>query len=136
MSPNGEARTGPGPGWYDDPDVPGGKRFYDGNSWTDQRTPPPPVPVMAQAPVQQSKTSGMAIASLVLGLVWIYGIGSILAIVFGFIAKKNIRESNGYETGGGMATAGIVLGIVGVAVVLLIIIAAASSDSGGYSYSY
>lgn len=137
MSPDQEPSTGPGPGWYDDPDVPGGKRFYDGNSWTDQRTPPPQQPMMAMAPAQQTKTSGMAIASLVLGLVWIYGLGSVLAIIFGFVAKKNIRESNGFQTGGGMATAGIVLGIIGAALLAIIIIAAASSDSGGYGgYNY
>ena len=78
----------------------------------------------------------MAIASLVLGLVWIYGIGSVLAIIFGFIAKKNIRNSNGMETGGGMATAGIVLGIIGAAILLLIIIAAASDSGGTGGYSY
>jgi hypothetical protein len=79
----------------------------------------------------------MAIASLVLGLVWAYGVGSLLAVIFGFVAKKNIRESGGWQTGGGMATAGIVLGIIGLAVVLLIIIAAASStDSSTTGYTY
>jgi hypothetical protein len=99
-------------------------RFYDGDAWTDQRTPPP-QPAMR---VQQSKTSGMAIASLVLGLVWIYGIGSVLAIIFGFVAKKNIRESNGLQTGGGMATAGIVLGIVGAVIFLVLILAVVGGE--------
>ena len=34
----------------------------------------------------------MAIASLVLGILWIYGLGAILALVFGYMAKKQIRE--------------------------------------------
>ena len=55
---------------------------------------------------------GMAIASMVLGILWLYWIGSILALVFGYIAKKQIRERG--ESGGGMATAGIVLGWIGV----------------------
>lgn len=97
--------------------------------------PPPPA-----APVAQPKTSGMAIASLVLSLLWIYGIGSVLAIIFACVAKKNIRESNGWVTGGGMATAGLVLGIIGIAVVALVIAAmstadtSSSSSGGGYYY--
>ena len=78
----------------------------------------------------QPKTSGLAIASLVLGILWLYGVGSVLAIIFAAVAKKNINQSNGWVTGGGMATAGLVLGIIGTAVVALIIIAAAGSSSG------
>ena len=58
------------------------------------------------------RTNGMAIASMVLGILWLYWIGSILALVFGYIAKNQIRERG--EAGGGMATAGIVLGWIGV----------------------
>jgi uncharacterized protein DUF4190 len=63
------------------------------------------------------RTNGMAIASMVLGILWLYWIGSILALVFGYVAKKQIRERG--EAGGGMATAGIVLGWVGVGVLVL-----------------
>lgn len=71
---------------------------------------------------EPSSTNGFAIASLVLGIVWIYGIGSVLAIVFGVISQRKIRESDGRLGGSGMATAGIVLGILGtVAAVLLIV---------------
>ena len=38
-----------------------------------------------------AKTNGKAIASLVLGIVWIYGIGSILALIFGYMARKRSR---------------------------------------------
>ena len=75
------------------------------------------------------RTNGMAIASMVLGILWLYWIGSILALVFGYVAKKQIRERG--ESGGGMATAGIVLGWVGIGVLTLVVvfgIAAASSD--------
>lgn len=41
-----------------------------------------------------------------------YWIGSVLALVFGYIAKKQIAQRN--ESGAGMATAGIVLGWIGV----------------------
>ena len=57
-------------------------------------------------------TNGLAIAALVLGIVWVYWIGSILALIFGLMARKQIRETG--ASGEGMAIAGIVLGIVGI----------------------
>lgn len=65
-------------------------------------------------------TNGLAIASMVLGILWIYWIGSILALVFGYVARKQIREQN--QSGDGMAIAGIVLGWVGVGMVLLFVL--------------
>jgi hypothetical protein len=67
---------------------------------------------------------------MVLGILWLYWIGSILALVFGYVAKKQIRERG--DAGGGMATAGIVLGWVGVgilAVGLVFALAAGVSSS-------
>lgn len=57
-------------------------------------------------------TNGLAIASLVLGLIWIYWIGSILAVIFGHVALHQIKQ-NGQE-GRGLAIAGVVLGYVGI----------------------
>lgn len=67
-------------------------------------------------------TNGFSIASLVLGIVWVFGIGAILAVVFGFVARKQIRESGGRQGGSGMALAGIILGFVGIAGVILWIV--------------
>jgi|SRR5687768_10768732 len=76
-----------------------------------------------------TKVNGLAVASLVLGILWIYWIGSILAVVFGAVARKQITESNGAQSGGGLATAGLVLGLVGLgtlaAIFLIGLIAAA-----------
>jgi hypothetical protein len=66
---------------------------------------------------------------MVLGLVWVYWIGSILALVFGYIALGQIKRSEGRQTGRGMAIAGVVLGWVGVALLVLVIIVALA-DSG------
>lgn len=84
-------------------------------------TPPtqPPVPGAKQA------TSSWAIASLILGIcgfTCIPLIGSVLAIVFGFLGKSEIKKSSGRLKGSGLAAAGIVLGIILIA---LIVIAAA-----------
>jgi hypothetical protein len=77
-----------------------------------------------QPPVVQT-TNGLSVASLVLGIVWVFGLGSILAVIFGFIGRKQIRESGGTQSGGGMATAGIVLGCIGVVGLILWIVAIA-----------
>lgn len=75
------------------------------------------------------KVNGFAIASMVLGIVWIYWIGSILAVIFGHIALKQIKASNGKQSGRGMAIAGLVLGYIGVgiAAVLIVIVIAVGS---------
>ena len=67
-------------------------------------------------------TNGFAVASLVLGIVWIMGHGSMLALALGYIAKRQIDSSGGAQTGRGMAVAGIVLGWVGIALLLAMIV--------------
>jgi hypothetical protein len=57
---------------------------------------------------------------MVLGILWLYWIGSVLALVFGYIARNQIRERG--EGGGGMATAGIVLGWIGVGFFVLTLV--------------
>ena len=92
----------------------------------------PPYGYPHGVPPGADRTNGMAIASMVLGILWLYWIGSILALVFGYIAKKQIRERG--ESGEGMATAGIVLGWIGVGVLALVvvlgIIGFAATESG------
>jgi len=73
--------------------------------------------------------NGLAIASLVLGIVWIYGVTSILALVLGYKAKRKIKQSG--QKGAGMATAGIVLGWIGTASLAAIVIAVLVFAFGG-----
>ena len=87
-------------------------------------------------PGAASTTNGLAIASMVLGILWLYWIGSILALVFGYRAKRQIRDSGGAQAGSGMATAGIVLGWIAIAMLAVVIVigvfAVATDDSGTY----
>ena len=71
-------------------------------------------PTVAVAPPQ--KTNGLAIASLILGLTWIFWIGSLLAVIFGHIALSQTDDSGGR----GMAIAGLVLGYVALGVAALV----------------
>jgi len=83
---------------------------------TDEPLPPPPPRPVAAAP--SVPTSGMAIASLVLGiggLTVLPLLGSILALIFGYLARKDIRERPAEVTGDGLAVAGIVMGWISVA---------------------
>lgn len=66
--------------------------------------------------ISQPRLSALAISSLILGITGIFCVGFIcgpLAIIFGFLGRRDIRESNGWITGDGMAIAGIILGVIG-----------------------
>jgi len=76
------------------------------------------APSYAQVPL---RTSGLAVASLVLGILFLCGIGSLLATIFGAVALSQISRSNGTLTGRGMAIAGLVLGIVGLGFVAFLV---------------
>ncbi len=68
------------------------------------------------------KTNGLAVASLVCSFFfWIYGIGALLAIVFGFIARSQIKHSGGMQRGRGMALAGIIIGFAGLVITAVVI---------------
>ena len=69
------------------------------------------------------KTNGLAIASLVCSFFfWIYGLGAVLAIVFGFIARAQIKKSNGMQQGSGLALAGIIIGIAGIVIGIVLVV--------------
>lgn len=74
---------------------------------------------------EDKPAQGMAIASLVLGILglFIFGfIAGILAIIFGGIALKRIK-ANPDQPGRGLAIAGLILGIIDVALLLILIAA-------------
>ena len=71
----------------------------------------PPYQPMREA--YRTTTNRLAVASLVLGLVWLGGLASVPALIFGHRAKRAIARSGGTQRGRGMATAGIVLGWIG-----------------------
>jgi len=70
---------------------------------------PPPVPTGALRPIP--KTSGMAIASLVLGVLGVFtcGITALVGLILGIIAMSKIRQSRGALSGNGIALAGTIV---------------------------
>ncbi len=92
--------------------------------------PPAEAPQFQQPQFQQPQlprsvpTNGFAITSLVMGIlgfVVLFGLGSILALVFGYIAKSQIKNSAAPQEGSGLATAGIVMGWIGIVLGFLFI---------------
>jgi hypothetical protein len=77
--------------------------------------------VAPRVPAADETTNGLAVASLVCGLmqVFSFGITSIPAVVLGHVARGQIRRTG--ERGDGMATAGLVLGWLGIAFLVLIV---------------
>ncbi|MCJ7512378.1 MAG: DUF4190 domain-containing protein [Anaerolineales bacterium] len=76
---------------------------------------------MSTAPEVQpaGRTSTMALVSLIAGIVGLTILpilGSITAVITGYMARKEIRASAGAVTGSGMATAGLIMGWIGVVV--------------------
>lgn len=91
-----------------------------------------------------AQTNPLAVAALVLGilspvLLCCYGFGilpAVLAMIFGGIARGQIRRAGGSQAGLGLATAGLVLGItVAVLFVLLAVLLALSVLPSAYTHS-
>ncbi len=75
------------------------------------QSPPPPT--------YGQQTSSLAVISLVAGIASFFIVpvlGALVAVIVGGMAKKEIRQSGGRMTGEGMATAGIILGWINIAI--------------------
>jgi hypothetical protein len=72
---------------------------------------------------QADSTNGLAIASLVCSIAgFMYGIPAVLGIIFGFIARSQIKQRP--QRGAGMALAGIIVGFAWFALFIVAAIAA------------
>ena len=108
--------------------------------------PPPPEPPgpSVRAVGAAVPTSGMAVGSLIFGIAGLTvlpAIGSVLALILGYMAKRDIRQRPDEASGEGLATAGIVLGWIGVVLAVLAacgimaLLGFCSIASSGTSYS-
>jgi hypothetical protein len=121
QAPPGQAPPGPYPpapafpgqapgGGYQSPPVPG--------YWSQ-----PPAPGFVPA----TRTNGLAIASLVLGILWLFWLGSLVGLILGLVALKQIKDRN--QGGRGIAIAGVVLSVLWLVGFVVAIIGGASKGS-------
>ena len=100
----------PLPPGYGRPPAPPGNGF----SYGYPATLPPGFPDQAVP-----KTNGLAVASLVCSFFfWLFGIGAVLGIVFGFVSRSQIKHSAGIQRGKGVALAGIIIGFASLLLIL------------------
>ena len=123
----------PPPGAQISPD---GKWFWDGTKWQPVAATPAPGMQLATtqpaAPVPTGpppayaygpRTNSLAIASLVTGILsWVLCpfLAAVLAIIFGHVARSQIKQTG--EAGGGMAIAGLVLGYINIGGAILLFV--------------
>jgi hypothetical protein len=87
-------------------------------------TPPPPAPP-PMAPARPTfvraspPTNGLAIGSLVAGVFWMWWVGSVVAIVLGHVALRQIARSG--QSGRGLAITGLVLGYGALALLAFVL---------------
>ena len=88
-------------------------------------TPPPPPPPPGPGGYATPQTNQKALWSMILGILSIVACGllaGVPALILGGSAKKEIAASGGAQSGEGMATAGVVLGWISVAISVLVVI--------------
>lgn len=76
-------------------------------------------------PVGVPRTSGFAIASLICSIAgWflVPFIGGVLGVIFGHIARREIRHSQGWKSGDGLALAGLIIGYLHIALIVLAVV--------------
>jgi hypothetical protein len=83
----------------------------------------PPINTPGAAPAAPGiPTNAWAIVSLVASIasfVFAFGIGGVIGVIAGLVARRQIRESHGREAGDGLALAGIIVGGVNIVLVCL-----------------
>lgn len=83
--------------------------------------PSPQIAVGRPEFVQRDSRSvnAFAIASLVCSVAWFLWIGSLLGVVFGHVALRQIKAAGGRQGGKGLAVAGLAVGYLGLALLAL-----------------
>jgi amino acid transporter len=73
-------------------------------------------------PVAVKHTNGLAVASLVCACVgWLFFLPAVIAIIFGFVSRSQIRQSAGTQGGDGLAVAGIIVGFAWIALFVVLV---------------
>lgn len=90
--------------------------------------------VTVNVPSAGGRTNTLAVISILAALFWVFWLGSVIALVCGLLARKQIRENGNVERGDGLALAGIILGgleLIPLAFIILVAIVGALAAAGG-----
>jgi len=107
------------------PPPPGAQAPPPGQAWVPPGPPPGPpgMPPPGYVPVARKNTDGIAVASLIMGIAGFFFcplILGVLAVIFGYMGRRRIAESNGALEGDSFCTAGIILGFIQIGIMVLI----------------
>ena len=104
--------------------VPGNWSTTQATPWTPQGGANPYAYAYWASVPAQTRKSGLAVASLVCSIVglFLFALPAIVGVILGFVARSQIRQSGGSQTGSGLAVAGITVGIGVVALYALVIV--------------
>ena len=116
----GQRPGAPSGGWRR-PGAAAGPGAWSGRRAWRRAGPAPSAPAAGLA--GEPQRCGLALASLICGLVPCGCNAGLLAIIVGHIALRRIKQSDGALTGHGMAVAGTILGYVFVAIWILVVVA-------------
>jgi hypothetical protein len=124
------------------PPQPGGWYQASNGQWYPTHAPPHPHglpygrpgPYGYPAPYAQAGTprhNGLATASLVCSClgIFLFAVPSVLGVVFGFVARSQIRQSGGQQSGYGLALAGIIVGFAVIGIAAVVVIAAVAGST-------
>jgi uncharacterized membrane protein len=71
--------------------------------------------------VPVKRNNGLAVASLVCSCAgFVLFVPAVLGIIFGFVARSQIRRSMGTQRGDGLAIAGIIVGFAWIALIVIL----------------
>ena len=94
-------------------------------------------PPYGGTPGAPQQTNGLAIGALVASVLGFFcGVGFIIGLILGYMARNQIRSSGGQQGGGGLATAAIVIGWIGVALTVLGILFVAVVFTGAFPAAF
>lgn len=94
----------------------------------------PPGPYLVPPPqAAPARHDGLAIASLVLSLAFLGGLGSLLAVVFGHASRRDARREG--RPPSGLATAGLWIGYAGLVLAVLLWVMIIGAFAASYPVS-
>lgn len=73
----------------------------------------------AQVPTETNVWAVVSLISAILSWIGVFGLGGIAAVICGHVAKNQIRASQGRMGGDGLATVGLVLGYLNIALAVM-----------------